>query len=164
MSGPDRRGLDLDGLRRAFDAAFASPAEGKSVETDDFLALRVAGQAVAVRLAQVRGLLPGGKITPLPSHLEEVLGLAGIRGRCVPVYSAAALLGHARPSGAALWFVLCTAGKAELALAFDGFEGYLQVPRARVRGEVIDAGTGARTIVDIASLAKGLEARIKEKS
>lgn len=164
MSGPDRRGLDLDGLRRAFDATFASPAEEKSVETDDFLALRVAGQAVAVRLAQVRGLLPGGKITPLPSRLEEVLGLAGIRGRCVPVYSAAALLGHARPSGAALWFVLCTAEKDELALAFDGFEGYLQVPRARVRGEVIDAGTGARTIVDIASLAKGLEARIKEKS
>lgn len=163
---------ELEALRRAFDEGFAAPAAGRACAgAETFLALRAAGESVAVRLNQVRGLLAGRRITPVPSRLEELLGLAGIRGKCVPIYSAAALLGHGKESREAAWFVLCEA--ATLALAFDGFDGYLSVPKAEVRtvpardskrehaDELIGSDMSARFVIDIGSVVKAIEKRVE---
>lgn len=176
MSEPAPASSKLEELRRAFDRGFAVPAAAAgSAGAESYLALRAAGERVAVRLAEARGLLTGRKITPIPSRLGELLGLAAIRGKCVPVYSAAALLGYGTASREARWFVLC-AGRSDaeaLALAFDGFEGYLSVPKSRARAvpaaerprehvaEVLESDAGARAVVDIASIMKAVERRIE---
>lgn len=176
MSAPASASSKPEDLRRAFDRGFAVPAGASEAGgAESYLALRAAGERVAVPLAQVRGLQAGRKITPLPSRLGELLGLAGIRGKCVPVYSAAALLGHGAASCEARWFVLC-AGRLDaemLALAFDGFDGYLSLPKARTHAkpeadcarehvaEVLASDAGARTVVDIASIMKTIERRVE---
>ena len=176
MSEPAPASSKLEELRRAFDRGFAVPAAAsEAAGAESYLALRAAGERVAVRLTEVRGLQAGRKITPLPSRLGELLGLAGIRGKCVPVYSAAALLGCGTASRQARWIVLC-AGRLDaelLALAFDGFDGYLSLPKTRARAkpaadssrehvaEVLESDAGARSVLDIASIMKAIDSRIE---
>jgi chemotaxis signal transduction protein len=70
-------------------------------------------------------------VVPIPSGRPELLGLCGVRGQLVPVYSLSALLGYGteRPGR---WLALCCAtwhpNKAKdnlVGLSFDDVEGYL---------------------------------------
>jgi chemotaxis signal transduction protein len=112
-------------LRLAFDQAFAAPIhlEGKSRE--QLLAVRVAAQALAIRLSEISGLHVDKKITPVPGGHAALLGIAGFRGAILPVYDLRTMLGH--PTGERpRWLVIAAA--APVALAFDTFDGQLRVP------------------------------------
>ena len=89
-------------LRRAFDRSFAAlPAEAPPFE--DLLTVRAAGDTFALRLRDVAELIAGLLVAPLPSATPHLLGLAGLRGGVVPVFSLASLLGAAGPAGAPRW-------------------------------------------------------------
>jgi chemotaxis signal transduction protein len=120
----DVRMTQAQELRRAFDASFAAqPAEQALDAAVDFLVVRMGGEAYAMRLAQIRGLVVDGRITRVPSASPELLGLAWMRDTIVPVYSLAALLG--RPETAAV-SCLFLAGKSDLVgFACERFEAEL---------------------------------------
>jgi purine-binding chemotaxis protein CheW len=118
-------------LRRDFDSAFAAPMASRVVDVVDLLALRLGGQAVAVRLADITGVLARPRIVRLPSTTPHLLGLAGIRGRVVPVFHLAALLGHHDDSDELRWLLLCGVDEP-VALAFASFEGHLRVARTEL--------------------------------
>ena len=158
-------------LGRAFDAAFASPPAEKTQNEESFLVLRAGKDAHAVRVREIDGFAAARKIVALSSPIPELLGLAGLRGSLVPVYSLTALLGYAEPDGPPRWFVLC--GGAELlALAFADFDGYVELPRARVRApgegdpqrkhvrEVIVEEHAVRAVVSVASLIESIRGRV----
>jgi chemotaxis signal transduction protein len=111
--------------RRAFDEAFAvAPAE--TTETyEDLLSIRVRGDAYALRLREVTGLVTSRKIVPLPSRRPELLGVAGNRGVVVTFYSLAVLLGHGSDARSPSWLAL--AGSEPIALGFEAFESFLRV-------------------------------------
>jgi chemotaxis signal transduction protein len=110
-------------LRREFDRSFAEPAQTSVAETADFIAVRLGENTYALRMAEIGGLYADLAITPCPSPLPELLGLAGLRSALTPVYDLAALLGHSASAGR--WLVLAKGGQA--AFAFDAFEDHFRV-------------------------------------
>lgn len=144
-------------LRDEFDRSFAEPARRHDLEHVELLAIGAGGRPYAMRLSQTAGLHPDRPITPVPSPIGPLLGLAGFAGTVVPVYDLAALLGHPG-EGRPRWLVL-TAGAPPLALAFHDLDGHVRVDAAAIvdeadgdrgslRGMVALSG-GSRPIIDV---------------
>jgi purine-binding chemotaxis protein CheW len=123
-------------LRRDFDRSFAeAPPEAPRLES--MLAVRIAGDAHAIRLAEIGGLYVDRRIVPLPTPVPDLLGFASFRGQVAPVYDLAALLGYAS-RGAPRWLVL-VAGRDTAALAFELFETQLMISPER---DIVPTGVG----------------------
>lgn len=130
-------------LRLAFDRGFASPAHLDTTAKENLLAIRLGSQVLALRLSEIGGLFADKKITQIPSHIATLLGIAGFRGAILPVYDLGLLLGQAK-SQASRWLV--TAVAAPIALAFEGFDGHLRIPRDEIFPR--EAGERARYVRD----------------
>lgn len=139
MSDPVR-GPSAEDLRSSFDAAFAWPARASRADAVALLALRVAGAPVAVRVLETAGIMQVRPIVPVPSRRAELLGVAGVRGALVPVYSLARLLGHA-DDDPPRWIVLAAVPGGRVGLAVATFERHLRVPAGELR-QAIGSGAG----------------------
>lgn len=158
------------GLRKEFDQAFALAATTQKVQGSHLLAIRVDGNPYAIAVAEIVGLQVDRSITPLPTAVAGLLGLAGIRGELVPVYSLATLLGYQAPARNPRWLALC-GGTQPFGLAFDDFERHLNVATAQVattdsvnnKAEhiraVAHAEEGSRPIIGIPSIAAEIARR-----
>ncbi|MGH7295021.1 MAG: chemotaxis protein CheW [Polyangiaceae bacterium] len=172
----DLRTASAEELRRAFDAAFARPAEGRNGSSEHLLALRLGGSPYALRLLDVAAFVRAGRVVTLPGASGTLLGLAGVRGNIVPVHDLAALLGHSRDTARPRWLAL--AGSADpVALALHEFEGHVEVAATlRVRGdatatrrhvqELVRLGEGeeVRAVIDVSSVVRAIEARFVRPS
>jgi purine-binding chemotaxis protein CheW len=158
-------------LRAAFDAAFAAPARAPRRDEIALLALRVGTEPFAMRVLEAAGILAGRPLAAVPSRRPELLGVAGLRGNVVPVYSVARLVGRAVDEAEAPRFLVLAAVGADerVALAFSGFDGHLRVPpaalaaasdgaRAHVR-ELVQLGAEARPVLSVPSLLKAITGR-----
>ena len=154
MSGLDGRAA---ALRQAFDAGFARAPVAHTRAAYDLLALTIGGDAYAIDMREVASLAVDRPITPLPTAVPELSGLAGLRGRMVPVYDLALLLGYPRPA-ATRW--LAIAAGAPLALAFERFDGYVRCPAGEMTFEAADGlrGRHVRTIARAADWARPMVA------
>jgi chemotaxis signal transduction protein len=133
VSGPVQAGSSADELRAAFDGAFARPARASDADAVPLLALRVAGAPLAVRVLETAGLMQVRPIVPVPSRRAELLGVSGVRGALVPVYSLARLLGRA-DDDPPRWIVLATTAAGDrVGLAVATFERHLVVPARDLR-------------------------------
>ncbi len=154
-------------FRRAFDHAFALAPVTNAGAFEDLLAIRVAGDPYAVRVREIAGLVASRRIVPLPSRRDELLGVAGVRGSLVAVYSLGALLGYGADSAAPSWLALAGAPEA-LGLAFEEFEAFMRVRSEDVYaepsldgarrhvGEVVRAEDQSRRVVDVPSILRAL--------
>lgn len=153
-------------LRGAFDQSFAEPIQADTSETIDFISIRLAGDALAIRMTEIAGLFADVRITPCPSPVAELRGIAGFRGTLTPVYDLAALLGY--PMSSARWIVLAK-GRV-LALALDEFEGHFRVDPAAVASqqgssaaqhvrEIARQADQALPVIDIPSVVAAIKAR-----
>lgn len=131
----------VEALREAFDRSFAQPPVLETVRTEDWLAIRVAGNPYALRVAEIAGLFADRVVVPVPSAVPELLGVSGLRGAVVPVYDLAVLLG-CPAQVAPRWLVLARA-REPVALAFDAMEAQLTVAPQDVIFETGDAGAHA---------------------
>lgn len=116
-------------FRLAFDRGFAEPFHIDTSIKDDLLAIRVSGQACAIRLSEITGLFADKKITGVPGSGSALRGIAGFRGAILPVYDLAIVLGHSA-SQSPRWLVAAAA--APVALAFETFECQLRVAREEI--------------------------------
>jgi chemotaxis signal transduction protein len=159
-------------LRDSFDEAFASPPAVLAEETEDMLLVRIGGDPYILRSREMSGLATGKKIAPLPSRRLELVGIVGIRGSLLPVYSLAALLGYGAHPASSRWLAL-SRGAEPVGLAFREFEGFLRVRKKDVHAaenanarrhvrEVARVGGLARPVVDIASALEVLKIRAGE--
>jgi chemotaxis signal transduction protein len=162
-------------LRREFDQTFAEPALPPSDETESLVVIRVGPDAYAVRVAEIDGLFADKKIVAVPTPLAELLGVAALRTGIVPVYSLGALLGQPTAGDPPRW--IFAAG--DVALAFDGLDGYARVapseiaqrvggaPDARLRATVRVAGAlcsvvSVESVLDEIKRRAGVVGTIKE--
>jgi purine-binding chemotaxis protein CheW len=111
-------------LRTAFDSSFAEPHPGAAPPMENLLAIRLGLAPYALRLAEIAGLHSDRKVTPLPSAMPTLLGIAGFRGTILPVYDLARLVGsqptvHPR--------FLAVAREARVAFAFDHLDGHERI-------------------------------------
>jgi chemotaxis signal transduction protein len=165
---PDR----VSELRRAFDSSFADPPPAVDRAREDLLDVRVGSAAYALRVSEVSGLFADTRITPVPTFVPELLGVAGFRGSVLPVYSLAALLGQSVDAGATPRWLVVAAG-AQVGLAFDEFRGHVRVRRDAVvpqahRGaamphvrDLVVVGHDARPIVSVTSVLDAIAARAR---
>ena len=161
-------------LAREFDRSFADPARAAADAVEELLAIRVGGDAYAVRLRDVTGLVADRKIVPLPTPEPALMGIVGLRNGLAPVYSLAALLGYGPTAEAPRWLLLVGPGP-QFGLAFPEFDGHRRVERADVSSNQ-DGGAGAgrnaqvpelvriddtrRGLIGIAALTEMIRARV----
>lgn len=158
-------------LRRAFDESFARAAGGAAEPYEDLLAVRIAGNAFAIRRTEIAALVAGLKVLALPGPSAGFLGVVGFRGLVVPVYGLRALLGY--PRGDGVPWVVVAASEDRVGLAFDRYEGFLRVPAAQVvspdRSEEMSAHVravarqegSARPVLDLPALLDTIKRRIR---
>ena len=159
----------VEELRRTFDHSFAEPPPPPHDTLENLLLIQVGGLRHALRLSELSGLQKQRRIVPLTSTVKPgLLGVAGVRGRIVPVFSLGALLGHGAAPGGSPHRWLAQYGTAEpMAFAFDELEGQHQAPhkdihalpaadrREHVR-EALRIGGAVCPLVLLASLAEKL--------
>jgi chemotaxis signal transduction protein len=158
-------------LRRAFDRARAVPFSTQAIEQfESLICIRVHGDPYAIRVSEISGLANDRRVVAFPSPIPEQLGLVGIRGELVSVYSLAALLGYSKKADQARWLVLC--GTEEpVGLAFSDFEAYVRVPCTQVCAtgqndapgahikHVVRAADVVRALVNIPELLESIKRR-----
>jgi chemotaxis signal transduction protein len=157
------------GLRRAFDQVFASTYAERSQEQESLLALRIEGDLYGLNVREIAGVAVAGRLVPLPSQSPGLLGLTGIRGAVVPVYSLAVLMGYPRVGETLGWLALSGA-KDPLALALGEFDGYVRVPKTALHVPDRDArkhvhqfaqlGDVVRAIISVASVVSAIQGAV----
>jgi chemotaxis signal transduction protein len=92
----------------------------------------VAGVAMIRGMGDLAALARAQTVMPIPSADLALLGLAGLKGRLVAVYSLAATIGSpALNTEPERWLVLCR-NEDRIALAFTAAEGTLMVPSSEL--------------------------------
>jgi purine-binding chemotaxis protein CheW len=152
MTEESRAALSAERLRREFDEAFREVPRGEEEKRHSMLALSVAGEPYAVRLAEVAGLFTRRRIQGIPGPLPELLGLAGFRGEILPVYDLPRLLGYG-PLQSAPGALLLTDTTPTVALAIEGIPEHFT---ASVTELVVDTTEGEAANVRAAVSYRGL--------
>lgn len=161
-------------LRRAFDETFSEPPVERTGDFENLLALNAGGDTYAVRLAEIAGLFANLTTVRLPSPVPEFLGVAALRHDLVPVYSLRGVLGRGMGGDPPRWLIVARP-EHPVALAFEGFEGYLRVPPSALLSSKGDAATGpapatvrladgGRALLSIGSLLKTIEDCVRRTS
>lgn len=154
-------------LREAFDGAYAQVAEEAPVGVENLLAVRIAGEPYAIRVAEIAGLYADRRVVRLPVAEPALIGMASFRRRIAPVYDLARLLG-CTAAAAPTWLVLARAGDV-VALAFEAFEGHCSVTAEQLIGAgsapatpsvlrgAVRAQGAIRPIVDLPLVLQGIQ-------
>lgn len=153
-------------MRQAFDAGFARPFELELEQKQGAPALVIGLGASKwlVRLRDIMGVARARPPLPVPGGSSALLGLTGVRGALVPVYSMAVLLGLAEgPKVDAIWLALVAHG-GTLGLAFDALVRHASLAEDQVHfassgSAVCQLGDEQLPIIDVmavvASIGKG---------
>lgn len=159
MSPPVRGAAEL---ARDFDRSFAEPAQAAE-PTEAFLALAAGGVAYAIRLRQVRGVLGGRTVVPVPSPAPALLGLASARSEIVPVYDLARLLGGEPDRAQPCPWLLLVDAPAPAALALGRFDGHARLPAKAGGGATVQIAGQPRTLIDLDVLAAAIRRQAQTK-
>jgi hypothetical protein len=145
----------LADLRQDFDQVFAAPVADQAQEQESLIALQIEGDLYGLSVREITGVAVAGKMVPLPSRSRGLLGLTGIRGAVLPVYSLAVLLGYPKAGESVRW------------LALGEFEGYVRVPKTALHAHdrearkhvhrFAQAGEVVRAIISVASVVSSLQ-------
>ena len=130
-------------LRELFDLSFsqAPSTDHRDAETEKALSIRIGRDLHLLRLDEISGLLADPVLTPLPTPIRALAGLAGFRGTIVAAYDLRVLLGQ--PATSRPRWLARTAADPGVALAFDHLDGHVTISRQREsrQREFGEAGT-----------------------
>jgi purine-binding chemotaxis protein CheW len=158
-------------MRRVFDEAFALASSEQGNALEPMLAITLEGERFALRVHEILGVAVNReKIVPVPSRVPELLGLTGIRGVVVPVFSLARLLGFDSEHGQELWLAFCGERQSPIALAFEGMEKQFEVASneifareessgLRYVSATVNEGAMLRGVINVSSLVEYIKAR-----
>lgn len=155
----------LAALRSAFDESFAR-APQEPAETRDLLVLSAGGERFALPLEGLAGVELTPPLTPLPSPRRALLGLSNCRGRIVPVFSLAQLMGR-EPSTCRMCALVDIEAGEWAAFGFERLIELLRVPRPASGDEpatarVLRTETGVVPILDLEDLKRRVITRNEE--
>lgn len=151
-------------LREEFDRGFACPHASLGEETERLCTLRIQGDRFAIMLRELSGLQARRKVLFLPGTAGTV-GVCGVRGKLVAVYSLARLLGYDVPDEPR-WLALRGTGDP-IAFAFGHLEGCEDVEATRIHAStqapyqigLVAFDSGPCTVVDVGALERDIRAR-----
>ena len=171
MTGNGRR-LTAEDMRRAFDRTFAAPVVEAARETVSLLAIRAGELFLAMRTAEIAGLIRCPKITPAPARSPALLGVSAVRDALIGMYGLSSLIGGAAGPEPRGWVALCK--DRSVGLVFSEIEGYVQVDSSAIhlpdRATALDLAAGVvtlygsvRAVIDITALLARIKARGQAK-
>ncbi len=124
--------LKIEELKSSFDRTFQEALVERNQQLEHLLIVRIGTARFALKVGDLAGLARAQTVVPIPTTDPGLLGLAGLKGRMVAVYSLAALIGSpALSTEPERWFVLCRC-EERIALAFTAAEGTLMVPSSEL--------------------------------
>ena len=161
--------LKFDDLKRAFDLTFQQPLVERAQELVHLLIVRIGTARFALKVADLAGLARAQTVVPLPGADAGLLGIAGLKGRMVALYSLAAMIGSPELSTEQnRWMVLCRCEK-EIALAFTAVTGTMMVPRAELSPvssgapphatDAVGSGASQLWLLNVSSIAENIVKR-----
>jgi chemotaxis signal transduction protein len=156
--------LKFEDLKRSFDLTFQQPLVERGQELVHLLIVRIGIARFALKVADLAGLARAQAVVPIPGEDSGLLGIAGLKGRMVAVYSLAAMIGSAELSTEQnRWMVLCRCQK-EIALAFTAVTGTMMVPRAELSParpgspphatDAVGSGSSQLWLLNVSSIAE----------
>lgn len=156
----------VEALRREFDGRFSMPHETSRETTDDYIAIRVAGDAYLLRLQDLAAVAAKRTIVALPVRRPECLGLIGHQGTPIALFALRGLLGYGPSSAVPRWTAVLR-NSAAAALAFDEYDGLARLAGsdltplgAAAQRRFVSGGARwsgqPRLIVDIPAIVKSL--------
>jgi purine-binding chemotaxis protein CheW len=151
-------------LRKNFDDTFAHAPAVASPQAE-MLVFSVGGSDRAVRLGQIASVSRNPGTVAIPARAEAFLGVAGMRGAVVPVFSLAELLGV--PDTGSDWLLMVRGGTTQETIAFacEAIRGYVRVEEDKNRtAEVVKVGTEYYPVVDLHALRERLELATRSKN
>jgi chemotaxis signal transduction protein len=141
----------LEELRLEFDRAFAGPERIQSRAFVRLIAIRAREHALALRIGELKEIARCPRIAPIPSAAPGLLGIAGLRGEILGLYSLAALVGG-RSASAGPW--VARVGRS-IGLVFDEIVGSIEIaPDADA--EVVRLDGTPFAVIDLLRIAKNL--------
>jgi purine-binding chemotaxis protein CheW len=158
--------LKFEDLRRSFDLSFQQPLVERAQELVHLLIVRIGSARFALKVADLAGLARAQTVVPIPGADSGLLGIAGLKGRMVAVYSLAAMIGSTELSTEQnRWLVLCRCEK-EIALAFTAVTGTMMVPRTELSPvspgapphatDAVGSGSSQLWLLNVSSIAGNL--------
>lgn len=158
--------LKFDDLKRAFDLTFQQPLVKRSQELVHLLIVRIGIARFALKVADLAGLARAQTVVPIPGADSGLMGIAGLKGRMVAVYSLAAMIGSPELSTEQnRWMVLCRREK-EIALAFAAVTGTMMVPRTELNPvspgapphatDAVGSGSSQLWLLNVSSIAENI--------
>ena len=163
---------DAAAIGRAFDRSFDEAPRTVAEDTEDLLGASVDGGSYFLRLRDLTGLAARPRVVPLPSPVTEFIGVMGLRGSVVPVYSLGALLGHPSLSEDPAWVFLIGERSATVGLGAREFTGYLRLARGAIAAEPVSErgglvretardGQHLRGVIDVGAVVASLQERVR---
>jgi chemotaxis signal transduction protein len=134
-------------MRREFDLSFAQLPRSQTAKFENFLGIHFGDDAYAIRTSEIIGLHVDCRITPLPSPVSALRGVACFRGLIAPVYDLAELLGYTCKTPPR-WLVLVNLSEP-VALAFETFDTHFSADSSAIvmasqSGAGVSTPVGAR--------------------
>jgi len=156
--------LKFEELKRSFDLTFQQPLVERGQEVVHLLVVRIGTARFALKVADLAGLARAQTVVPLPGADSGLVGLAGLKGRIVAVYSLAAMIDCPELSTEQnRWMVLCRCEK-EIALGFTAVTGTIMVPRTelspvspgapRHATDAVGSGSSQLWLLNVSSIAE----------
>ena len=156
-------------LGRIFDESFVREAVSSYARYERFLLIRAGEEPFAVRTLDIAELLAGRRVIRVPSRMPETLGILAVRGVVIPVFELARLLGRSASGRRQSW-VMVINRESPIALAFDKFDGQVEVPQSAVYDDdrpdpqtyvqqIVKIGAAVRAIVDVGSMVRAISKR-----
>jgi purine-binding chemotaxis protein CheW len=122
--------LKHEELKSSFDRSFQEAPVERNHELAHLLIVRIGTTRFALKVSDLAALAHAQTVVPIPSTDAGLLGLAGLKGRMVAVYSLAAMIDSAAlNTEPEHWLALCRS-EDRIALAFTAAEGTVIVPRS----------------------------------
>jgi chemotaxis signal transduction protein len=151
-------------FRRAFDEMFTRPAQARDERAVEVLSIRAGEARMALPVLSIRAVQLCPEVAALPSTATSLVGVSGVRGSVVAMYSLAHVLGGSKtPSGGA-WVALC--GDGSIGLVFDELFGHERLTQGELlpgEGEAsrrfVEISGTPHVLVDVKALLKAITAK-----
>lgn len=164
MNPPSSAANHAEEMRRVFDQSFASAPPIETADLISLIMIRVSGERFVLRMDEIHGIGRDQPVVPVASRISELMGIAGMRGALVPVFSLAALLGLPRTDEWS-WLAIIQ-GESPMALAFDALESRMEIrrtslyedasPARRHIRQLAQIGNQVCPVIDVPSLTEGI--------
>ena len=116
-------------LRREFDASFADPPHARMEGAVDLLEIRIGAEQVALYTDSISAVRVGIQVTPVPTPVPSLLGIASADGQIVAVHDLAKVLRFGQQQEPR-W--LASVRGHAIAFAFTAFDRHVRVEAAAI--------------------------------